>query len=254
VSSYRTDEAFAITPLWVLESDASDRACRLYGLLSGMRDYGTDMATVGRKKLAKLLHCSEDSLDRAKAELEKLGAITVERGERVEGGAIPRNVYTIHRTRTATRTGAATPIAAQERLPDTRTDAAMYEREQNENPPPPTRQGRAPTQIGGKKVTAEEESFAIEVLGVFNEISGRAFASKETLGKIVLRHREHADLDVAGHRAIIEGQFAAPWWSGDPSPSVIYGNGEVFDRALNNVRGNGQTTEREYTFTAESAR
>jgi hypothetical protein len=103
--------------------------------------------------------------------------------------------------------------------------------------------GRAPLTVDGKPVTREEESFAVEVLDVFNDVASAhsdrefQFASKEAVKKIILRRREHPELDVAGHRAIIEGQFDAPWWNGDPTPSVIYGNGEVFDRALNGVRG-----------------
>lgn len=236
MSNYRTDEAFAIVPMWLTESTVSDRAVRLYSLLSGMRDYGTDMATVGRKLLAQKMGCSDDSLDRAKAELEEAGAISVERGE-ANGGVIPRNVYTIHRTRPATRTPAAMGVPAPVRVLDTRTRAAMYEREPVESPPPLKRGGRAPGSVNGKRVTPVEEQFALDVLAAFNEVSGRAFASKEALGKIVMRHREHPDLDVAAHRSLIEAQFAAPWWKGDPSPSVVYGNGEVFDRALNGVRG-----------------
>jgi Helix-turn-helix domain len=99
------------------------------------------------------------------------------------------------------------------------------------------RAGRAPTMIGGKRVTDDEESFALSVLAIFNAVSGKRFGSKEALGKIILRHREHPDLAAEDHERIIREQFERPWWSGDPSPAVIYGNGEVFDRALNGVRG-----------------
>lgn len=119
MSEYRVDEAFAIVPGWLIEAKVSDRAVRLYAILSWMRDYGTDMATVGRKMLASKLGCSNDSLDRAKAELEEAEAITVER-MRGENGGIERNVYTIHRvppSRTgaasaSSRTGAASPTGA----------------------------------------------------------------------------------------------------------------------------------------------
>lgn len=243
MSEYRVDEAFGPVPLWLTESKVSDRAVRLYALLSGMRDYGTDMATVGRKQLAKKMRCSDDSLDRAKAELEKEGAITVERGERGEGGQIPRNVYTIHRTSPATRKDAATPIPAGVRVPDTRTGAAMYERKpldeipSSSNGAPAQRSGRAPTSLSGRKVTVDEETRAIEVLDAFNEISGRRFGSKEAVGKIIMRLREHPEVTVEAHREIIRAQFERPWWSGDASVGVVYGNGEVFDRALNGVRG-----------------
>lgn len=245
MSEYRVDEAFGPVPLWLLRTKVSDRAVRLYALLAAMRDYGTDMATVGRKRLARELGCSDDSLDRAKAELEKADAISVQRGE-AAGGAIPRNIYTIHRTSPATRTGAATPIPAGVRVADTRTDAAMYEKDlSSRTSSSAKRQGRAPSQVSGKRVTAEEEQFALDVLAAFNEISGRKFGSKEALGKIVLRHREHPELSVAEHRSVIEQQFEKPWWKGDPSVSVVYGNGDVFDRALNGVRGVGNNVSDE---------
>lgn len=234
MTEYRTDEAFGPVPLWLLKLDISDRAVRLYALLSAERDYGTDMATLGRKKLAEQMRCSLDSLDRAKAELETVGAISVVRGS--ENGSLAKNVYTIHRVSPGSRMGAATPLAAPER-PSSRTGAASSL--QSESSSSSKRAGRAPSQISGKRVTPAEEEFAVAVLAVFNEISGRKFASKEAIGKIVLRHREHPELSVDQHRALIKVQFEHPWWKGDPSPSVIYGNGDVFDRAVNGVRGVG---------------
>lgn len=109
------DKAFGIVPLWVTEAKISDRAVRLYALLSGLRDYGTDMATLGRNRLARDLNCSTDSLDRAKAELEEVGAISVVR-VRSENGALGINAYKVHREHPDSRTGAATAVAAQERI------------------------------------------------------------------------------------------------------------------------------------------
>lgn len=249
MSDYRVDESFGIVPGWLIDSKVSDRAIRLYALLSWMRDYGTDMATVGRKLLASKLGCSDDSLDRAKAELEQAGAISVERG-RAEDGQIAKNIYTIHRISPGTRT-AAGRLPARGRVEGTGAARSPLVVESSssssseQHPSPPRRQGRAPTQIGGKRVTADEEAFALDVLGRFNEVSGRKFASKEALGKIILRHREHPELAAHEHEAIIREQFEHPWWRGDPSPSVIYGSGDVFDRALNGVRGadRGDTLE-----------
>lgn len=242
MSEYRVDEAFGPVPLWLLRTKVSDRAIRLYALLSALRDYDSNMATVGRKYLSSELDCSLDSLDRAKAELKGVGAITVERAPS-SNGEIGQNVYTIHRSNPAagSRTRAvqvaatiplvAAPVRPDYLLPDERTSSSSKSTRK--------RSGRAPTRVNGKNVTPDEEQFAITVLGIFNEISGRKFGSKEALGKIVLRHREHPELDIERHRGIITQQFEHPWWKGDPSPSVIYGNGDVFDRALNGVRGNG---------------
>lgn len=227
----RVDEAFAIVPVWV--TAASDRAVKLYVVLSAMRDYGTDIAEIGRKELAAKIGCSVDSLDRSKAELERMGAISVERSK-TDSGAIAKNLYTIHRVRS--RTGAASEAADSRTAAatDSRTGAATKNESKNRESSSP-RTGRAPTSISSKKVTAGEEQFALSVLTVFNEVSGKSFGSKEALKKIILRHREHPELTVDDHRRIIERQFKRPWWKGDPSVSVVYGNGDVFDRALNGV-------------------
>jgi hypothetical protein len=214
-----------------------------------MRDYGTDMATVGRKLLSKKLRCSEDSLDRAKAELEKIGAITVER--RANGNQIPRNVYTIHRTHPDSRTDAAMPIAAQERLPDSRTGAAMYESTSlDEKSSSSSKGGKSPQQVAGKKVTVREHDLTDEILKAFNERSGKNFAGAEWRRAIIGRIREHPEVTLDRHREIIEQQFAAPWWKGDATPAVIYGNGKVFDRALNSIQAVPKT--RKYTAESEA--
>jgi hypothetical protein len=235
VSEYRTDEAFAIVPVWLIESKVSDRALRLYALLSGMRDYGNDMATIGRQALATRLGCSTDSLDRAKSELEKLGAITVERGK-VVAGQIPKNVYTIHRVRPGSRTAAATP--------GSRTPAAMGQDsgqiplidESSSSSSPAT--ARMPKQVGGKRVTEAEHDAVDQLLARFNErAGGKNFAGKEWRESIVRRMREHSELTMPEHLALIDRQFERPWWKGDPTPSVIWGNGKSFDRALNGAQG-----------------
>jgi hypothetical protein len=87
------------------------------------------------------------------------------------------------------------------------------------------RAGRAPVVVNGVKVTGAEERFALAVLEMFNELAGRRFSAKEVLAKIILRHREHPELDLDAHRKLVEEQLAHPWWEGDASPSVIMATG-----------------------------
>ena len=94
-----------------------------------------------------------------------------------------------------------------------------------------------PGQINGTKVTKQEALLAQEVLTAFNERSGKRFSGKEWLASIVRRVREHPDVSLERHKEIIDQQFGRPWWKDDPTPSVIYGNGKVFDRALNSSLG-----------------
>ena len=71
---------YGITPEWLLDSDISDRAIRLFAVLAAKyinRD--TDKAFPARSLLASDLRCSTDSIDRAIKELETIGAVEVER-------------------------------------------------------------------------------------------------------------------------------------------------------------------------------
>lgn len=242
MSEWRTDLPFAPVPMWVAELPISDRALRLYTILAGLRDYHTDQASFGRKLLAEKLHCSLDSLDRAKAELEEHAAISVKRGSNGTGRA--RNVYTVHRIPAASRS----PAATQDRIPaatPSRSPAAMNEKKENEiKASPPLWNG--PKSVGGKKVTRDEVVTATAILDSFNEVSGRRFSGKEWLTMIVRRMREHPDVALEGHQEIIRDQFERPWWKGDPSPAVIYSKGSVFDQALNGV---GRRKKREPVYT-----
>lgn len=59
---------FATVPEWVLYGELSDRAVRLFAVLQ--RHDGDNGAFPSRKRLAQILACSLDSVDRAVKELE----------------------------------------------------------------------------------------------------------------------------------------------------------------------------------------
>ena len=99
-----TDLTFGITPTWVLHADISDRATRLYGVLSRLADNDTGRSWPSRRTLAERLGCSADSIDRAKAELVTIGALTVEQRVR-EDGSYSTSLYTLRRI-PPVRTGA----------------------------------------------------------------------------------------------------------------------------------------------------
>jgi len=99
----RTDERFALVPIWVLDSDISDRAARLYAVLSKMADADTGIAWPSRQYLATRIRSSKKSVDRALGELEKLGAVTVERGRQTPEGSPRPNVYTVWKSSPVTR-------------------------------------------------------------------------------------------------------------------------------------------------------
>jgi len=76
-----------------------------------------------------------------------------------------------------------------------------------------------------------QEELPAQVLAAFNEHAGTKFAVAKWREVIADRARKHPELDLAAHRAIIEGNFAAPWWD-TVSPSVIYGNAAQFERSM----------------------
>lgn len=110
---------FAAIPTWLLDSDISDRAIRLFAKLN--RYAGSDgCCNPGRQRLAEELFTSKDSIDRAKAELIKVGALE---SQPVFGpkGDQTSNDYVLHfdaPVRPRGRTVAPTPLgkgAAQKR-------------------------------------------------------------------------------------------------------------------------------------------
>lgn len=61
---------------------------------------------------------------------------------------------------------------------------------------------------------------------------------------IASRMREHPELSDAAHEAILELNFAAPWWEGEPSPLVIYRDPTAFERAMH-ATGHGRESAQE---------
>jgi hypothetical protein len=92
------------------------------------------------------------------------------------------------------------------------------------------------TRVGWKvdkrPVTDDEERVAREVLAAWNREARQALAAQSWLAKIVMRCREHPELTVADHEELIRRTLSDPWWRGTPSPSVVYGNDAIFERAM----------------------
>ncbi len=93
-----------------------------------------------------------------------------------------------------------------------------------------------PTGIVANKqeVDWQERELALRVLEAFNEMTGSnpPFTSVGWVKKIVLRVREHPELGLDQHIDVVRRALANPWWDGPASPSVVYGNGTVFEQAL----------------------
>ena len=102
---------FGRVPTWLLDAAVSDRAVRLFALLTRYADR-EGRGFPGRRVLAARLRCSVDSLDRAMRELVTAGAVRVEERWNVDGdGGRLTNDYFIleHRDEDPGRTSAAPP-------------------------------------------------------------------------------------------------------------------------------------------------
>jgi len=88
-------------------------------------------------------------------------------------------------------------------------------------------------QVDRRPVSDPEIDLARSVLATWNAMAGQDLRSVEWIRKIVMRVREYPEMDLDAHAAVIGRVLAGdPWWTGPPSPALIYGNGAVFESAL----------------------
>ena len=95
----QADAHFAVIPEWVVFSDISDKALRLYCVLRRVADNRTGASYHSRRSLAKLINAKDPKVvDRAVAELEHIGALTVTRDRYSDAGDRTSNLYVIRST------------------------------------------------------------------------------------------------------------------------------------------------------------
>lgn len=119
-------------------------------------------------------------------------------------------------------------------------------------PPQPPGAGNRPVTVDRRTVKDDEYGNAVEILDEFNRLAGTRYASRDYVAKIIMRLREHPSLTVADHARVIAHALADPWWKGQPSPSVVYGNASLFERAVHSAAagttGRGLTPDEIATF------
>jgi Helix-turn-helix domain len=121
---YRDTGPFAIIPEWVLDAPMTDRAVRLYAVLARYADQD-GKAFPSRRTLARRLKCSLDSLDRARRELEKIGALATEPRQDERGQTT--NLYVLLSVPPPLGTGREDPLGTDAE------DPLGTGREQNDN-------------------------------------------------------------------------------------------------------------------------
>lgn len=89
------DNRFAMIPHWLITSDISDGALRLYMVLTKYADGTTKQAFPSRGRLAKDMRKTVKSVDRYLKELEALGAVRVLRRKRAGSKENMSSLYTL---------------------------------------------------------------------------------------------------------------------------------------------------------------
>jgi DNA-binding transcriptional ArsR family regulator len=207
--------------------------------LSNAANHHTGRCCPSIPRLAEETEFSEPTVKRALRALAEKGIITRERQRRGDGSMGVYDYGFPLALSEPTRDHSDPPTTDQtDPLTTDQSDLAEPRRTLNQEEsqgtpasPPPivTRRG---WKVDRQIVTATEDDFARAILAEWNRETGQALHSKDWLAKIVLRIREHPELTLDEHEHVIIANLAAPWWKGHPTPSVIYGNGAQFERAL----------------------
>lgn len=124
-----SDVKWAQVPEWVICADISDRAVRLYAMLS-RRANDDRRAFPSRRYLAKNIRCSVKSVDRALEELVKIGAVTKE--QQFKGDRQTVNLYTLRAMVWSPVTrGGDTPVAGEGDTGDAQNESHRNESHKN---------------------------------------------------------------------------------------------------------------------------
>lgn len=212
-------------------------------------DGGRNGFKAARAEIAELAGVSVDTFDRYVKEFETVGLLHIER--RTIGKVSLPNEWSLRDP--PSRTHAATPAAPVRHI-RARDKAELQEVVQDLEPTPPVgppqRPDNRPAQVNRKPVKDHEYETATQVLTAFNHIAGTRYQSSDWIAKVISRCREHPDLTPEQHEAVIRRAFADPWWTGPPSPSIVYGNAAVFEQSIHALtvggapgRERGLTTE-----------
>ena len=98
--------------------------------------------------------------------------------------------------------------------------------------------------VNRKTVSISEGRLAADVMRTWNELTSQSLRSKDWLAKVIMRIREYPEATLEDHRYLIERNLANPWWTGPPTPSVIYGSGAQFERSVMTARHQEDDSDR----------
>lgn len=120
---------------------------------------------------------------------------------------------------------------------------------------PSGRSSRKRVKVNRKAVTEDEFSLAAAVVQLFNDSAGTALSVEAHLTPIVGRIREKPKYTEEHHRKIIEAVFAGEhWWTGPPTPKIIYGNPSIFEQSIELARERQKKAETKLDVNAQAKR
>ncbi len=109
--------------------------------------------------------------------------------------------------------------------------------------------------VGGKVVSDDEFALAAAVVSLFNSSAGTELTTEAHLTPIVGRIRERPKLTEEQHGKILEAVFAGEhWWTGPPTPKVIYGNPAIFEQSIELARDRAKKATKHFDVNAEAER
>lgn len=222
---------FVMVPNFVLELPIDAQAVRLYAVLLSYAGCEGDAFPSLRKIRERMNMVSEETVRRARRELVEVGLVDVEERLR-DNGSQTSNLYTVYTDPSFIREGGGDPTGERGSLQRVRSPEGESREVESRRPPP--ERPPVPVKVNGKLASTQEVQTAQLVLDTWNDRTGSnpPFRSVDWLRKIVLRMREHPELGWGDFDRVIERALASPWWEGNASPSVVFGNGAVFEQAL----------------------
>ena len=155
-SLFVEEQRFAVIPEWVIDSELSDAASRIYALLLRFGN-GSGCRMPSRALLARHLHRSVDSVDRAMRELVSAGVVRIER--RHDG---TQNLTNRYHVRTSGPAAVPKPRSEDSRKSAARVAADLRPyREISTHTPPPL---APPVRAAAARPRAQEEAAAGRLL------------------------------------------------------------------------------------------